>query len=86
MCKCKSVNVKVFNMLTKISLVKTLIKHILCGCKCKFDSKTCNSNQKWNKEKCQRECKNYHKCKKDYSWNPSKCICKNGKYLKSIVD
>ena len=25
--------------------------------------------------KCQCECKNYQKCKKDYSWNPSACIC-----------
>ena len=24
--------------------------------------------------------------KKNYSWNPSTCICENGKYLKSIVD
>ena len=24
--------------------------------------------------------------KKDYSWNPSTCICENSKYLKSIVD
>ena len=23
---------------------------------------------------------------KDYSWNPSTCICENGKYLKSITD
>ena len=35
---------------------------------------------------CQCECKNYHKCKKDYSWNPSTCICENSKYLKSIAD
>ena len=34
---------------------------------------------------CQRECKHYHKCKKDYSWNPSTCICENSKYLKSIT-
>ena len=26
------------------------------------------------------------KCNKNYSWNPSKCICVNGKYLKSVVD
>ena len=26
------------------------------------------------------------KCKKDYSWNSSTCICKNSKYLKSIAD
>ena len=26
------------------------------------------------------------KCKIDFSWNPSKCICENSKYLKSIAD
>ena len=25
-------------------------------------------------------------CKKDYSWNPSTCICKNGISLKRIAD
>ena len=30
--------------------------------------------------------KNYCKCKKDYSWNPSTCICENSKYLKSVAD
>ena len=25
-------------------------------------------------------------CKKDCSWNPSTCICENGKYLKSIAN
>ena len=29
---------------------------------------------------------NYGKCKKDYSCNPSTCICKNSKYLKHISD
>ena len=24
--------------------------------------------------------------KKNYSWNPSKSICENGKYLESVVD
>ena len=47
--------------------------------------KTCNSKQKWSDKTWQWECKNYRKCKKDYSWNPSTCICEN-KYLKSIVD
>ena len=27
-----------------------------------------------------------HVCKKDYVWNPSKCICENGEYLASIMD
>ena len=23
---------------------------------------------------------------KDFSWNPNRCICENGKYLKSVAD
>ena len=42
--------------------------------------------QKWKNELCQDECKNYHSWKKDYSWNPSSCICENSKYLKSIAN
>ena len=63
-----------------------MTKHISCDCKCKFNSATCNSNQKWRNETYQCECKNDLKCKKDYSWNPSTCICENNKYLKSIPD
>ena len=40
-----------FNMITKIKEWKTLIKHILCCRKCKFDCWKRNSNQKWNKNK-----------------------------------
>ena len=40
--KTKSVNFNVFNVITKINKAKTLIKHISCNCKCKFNSKTCN--------------------------------------------
>ena len=28
----------------------------------------------------------FRTCKKDYSRNPSACICENDRYLKSIVD
>ena len=83
--KTKDVNVKVLNMITKKkNEAKTMVKHISCDCKCKFNSTTCNSNQKWNNETCQCECKHYHKCKTDYGW--CKCVCENGKYLKSIND
>ena len=30
--------------------------------------------------------KKYPICEKDYIWNPSTCICKNGKHLASIMD
>ena len=63
-----------------------MTKHISCDCQCKFNSTTCNSNQKWNNKTSQCECKTYRKCKKDYSWNPSTCICENSKYLKSIAN
>ena len=35
--KIEDLNLSVFNMITGISESKTLTKHILCNCKCKFD-------------------------------------------------
>ena len=63
--KTKDINVKAFNMITNKNEAKTMTKHISCDCKCKFNSKTCNSNLKWNNEPCQCECRNYCKCKND---------------------
>ena len=57
-----------------------MTEDISCDCKCKVNSATCNCNQKWNNKPCQCECKNYCKSKKDYSWNPSTCICEDSKY------
>ena len=37
----KDLNVKVFNVLTRINEAKTLIKYISCDCKWKFDSTIC---------------------------------------------
>ena len=82
----KDMNVKSFNMITTKNEAKTMEKHISCNCKCKFNSTTCISNQKWYKKTCQCKCKNYHKSKKDCNWNPSTCICENSKYLKSIAN
>ena len=65
----KSINAKAFDMLTTKNEAKTMAKHISCNHKCKFNSAACNSNQKWNNKTCQCECKNYRKCKEDYSWN-----------------
>ena len=63
--KTKDVIVKVFNVITNKNETKTMAKHISCDCKCIFNRITCNSNQKWNNETCQCECKNYCICKKD---------------------
>ena len=72
-------------MITNKDKAKAMTEHISCDCKCKFNIRTCNSKQKWNKT-CQCECKNYFKCGKDYSWNPSTCICQNSKFLRSVAD
>ena len=42
----KEVNVKVFNLITRINGVKSFIKHISSDCKCNF-----NSNPKLNSDK-----------------------------------
>ena len=67
-------------MIAGINESKTLTKHISWECKCKFDTRKCNSNQWWNNNK--RRCG----CSKDYTWNPSKCCFENGKYLASTMD
>ena len=73
-------------MITTEKAAKTKTKHISCDFKCKFSSTTYNLNKKLNKETYKFECKKHRKCKRDYSWNSSACICENIKYLKSIVD
>ena len=30
-----------------------MTEHVSCDCKCKLNSITCNSNQKWNNKTCQ---------------------------------
>ena len=84
--KTKVINVKVFNIITNKNEAKAIAEQTSCDCKYKFNSTICNSNQKWNNKTSKCEFKNYVKCKKDYSCNPSTCICENSKYLKSIAD
>ena len=50
--KAEDLNLCVFNMITGINESKTLIKHISCKYKCKFDARKFNSNQWWNNDKC----------------------------------
>ena len=49
--KKKKVNLNVYNMIRRINVSKTLAKHISRECKCKFDSKKLNSDQKWKNDK-----------------------------------
>ena len=58
--KTEDLNLSIFSMITGINESKTLIKNIPCECKCKFDGRKYNSNQKWNNGECQCECKKHH--------------------------
>ena len=61
-------------MITKIDESKILTKYISCECKCKFDDRKCNSNQKWNNDKfwCEYKSPKEHKAyEKYYIWNPT---------------
>ena len=55
--KTEVLNLTIFNMVTGINEAKTLKKHIPCKFKSKFDRRKCNSNQKWNNDKCRCEFK-----------------------------
>ena len=39
-------------MITGINESKTLMKHASCECKCIWDGRKENPNQKWNNDKC----------------------------------
>ena len=45
--KAEGLYLSVFNMITGINESETLAKHISCKCKCKFDGRKYNPNQKW---------------------------------------
>ena len=72
--KTADLNLSVSNMITGINE---------CLCKCKFDGRKYNSNQKCYNDKFWWECKKHHICEKSYTWNPATFSCKNGKYLAS---
>ena len=64
--KIEDLNIHVFNIIAGINKSKILTKHVSCECKCKFDGWKCNSDQKWNNNKCWFECQKYHIYEKDY--------------------
>ena len=75
----KNMNVKVFNLMSRINETRQIIWHETCKCICRLTSAICNSKQIWNKDKCRCECKedliNKMVCDKGYIWNPSNCAC-----------
>ena len=54
----KSLNVKVFNLMSRTNETRFMQWHNTCKCKCKFGANLCKNKQLWNKNKCRCECKN----------------------------
>ena len=66
----KNINVKVFNLMSRINDTRQIIWHETCKCVCRLTSAVCNSRQIWNEDKCGCECKedliNKMACDKGY--------------------
>ena len=72
----KDINVKAFNMIANKNEAKTIAKHtyVLLDANSIVPYVIQIKNGIMKRE---GACKNYCKCKKDYSWNPRTCICEN---------
>ena len=74
----KNLNVKIFNLMTLTNETRSIEWHKTCKCICRLNEIICNNKQKWNKDKCRRECKELIDkgvCDKGYIFNPNNCKC-----------
>ena len=74
----KSLNFKVFNLMSRSNETRFMEWHETCKCECRLDAIVCNNKQRWNKDKCRCKCKKLIDkgvCDKGYAWNPSNCEC-----------
>ena len=86
----KNLNIKVSNLMSRTNETRYIKWHETCKCKCRLNASVCNNKQRWNDDKCRRECKELIDncvCDKGYIWNPSngewEChkSCDVGEYL-----
>ena len=92
----KNINVKVFNLISRINETRSIIWHETCKCVCRLTSAICNSRQIWNEDRRRCECKedliDKRICDKGYIWNPSNWGCEcdkscgRGEYLEVIKE
>ena len=74
----KNINVKVFNLMSRVNAKRHIIWHETCKYICRLSASVCNNRQRWNEDKCRCECKELiYKgiCDKGFIWNPSNCEC-----------
>ena len=75
----KNINVKEFNLMSRINETRHIIRHETCKYICRLTASVCNNKQRWNEDKCTCECKedliDKGICDKGYIWNTSNCQC-----------
>ena len=74
----KNINVKVFNLMSRINETRHTIWHETCKCICRLTASDCNNRQRWNEDTCRCEFKELIDkgiCDKGFIWNPSNCQC-----------
>ena len=75
----KNINVKVFNLMSRINETRHIIWHKTCKCICRLTASVGNNKQRWNEGKCRCEWKedliDKKKCDKGFIWNPSNFEC-----------
>ena len=67
-----------FNLISWTNETRHVKWHETCKCKYRLDKSVCNSEQRWNEDKCKCECKELIDkgvCDKGFIWNPSNCEC-----------
>ena len=53
----KSLNVRVFNLMSRTNETRHIECHETCKCKYRLDASVCNNKQRWNDDKYKCECK-----------------------------
>ena len=75
----KKINVKVFNLVSRINKTRQILWHETCKFVCRLSVAVCNSKQIWNDDKCRCKCRkdlvDRTVCDKEFRWNPSNCEC-----------
>ena len=83
----RDMNIKVFNLLSRINETRKIVLHETWKCVCRFTSAIYNDRQEWNENKCRCECKedlvSKLACDKRYMWNPSTCSCECDRYCET---
>ena len=83
-------NIKVFNLISRINEIRHISCHETCKCKFTLDASVCKFSRCWDKNKCRSEGKELidkGSCDKGINWNPityeCECdkLCEKGQYL-----